>query len=183
MNENKNIKTYSLIGAICSIICGIYFFVHLFSYGATIISIYYMVLCVLPYIMIAVLLLLRKKHVMWLIPSGICLYQTFRQWHWFLFDDTLDCAVAICLILAQTILFIILLCNTIPALEEKAMAINEVLWFVPAFLMLIGYIINIFNYYTIRNYFIGNGFFYPLWLDSNITLCNGSRTMLQQPLD
>lgn len=156
MNENKNIKTYSLIGAICSIICGIYFFVHPFSYDATIISIYYMVLCVLPYIMIAVLLLLRKKHVMWLIPSGICLYQTFRQWHWFLFDDTLDCAVAICLILAQTILFIILLCNTIPALEKKAMAINEVLWFVPAFLMLIGYIINIFNYYTITNYFIGN---------------------------
>lgn len=36
------------------------------------------------------------------------------------------------------------------------MAINEVLWFVPAFLMLIGYIINIFNYYTITNYFIGN---------------------------
>lgn len=155
-NKNKNIKTYSLIGAICSIICGIYFFVHPFSYDATIISIYYMVLCVLPYIMIAVLLLLRKKHVMWLIPSGICLYQTFRQWHWFLFDDTLDCAVAICLILAQTILFIILLCNTIPALEKKAMAINEVLWFVPAFLMLIGYIINIFNYYTIINYFIGN---------------------------
>lgn len=61
MNENKNIKTYSLIGAICSIICGIYFFVHPFSYDATIISIYYMVLCVLPYIMIAVLLLLRKK--------------------------------------------------------------------------------------------------------------------------
>ena len=156
MNENKNIKTYSLIGAICSIICGIYFFVHPFSYGATIISIYYMVLCVLPYIMITVLLLLRKKNVIWLIPSGICLYQTFRQWHWFLFDDTLDCAVAICLILAQTILFIILLCNTIPALEKKAMAINEVLWFVPAFLMFIGYIINIFNYYTIRNYFIGN---------------------------
>ena len=100
MNEDKNIKTYSLIGAVCSIICSIYFFVRPFSYGATI-SIYYMVLCVLPYIMIAVLLLLRKKHMMWLIPSGIWLYQTFRQWHWFLFDDTLDCAVAICLILAQ----------------------------------------------------------------------------------
>ena len=153
MNEDKNIKTYSLIGAVCSIICSIYFFVGPFSYGATI-SIYYMVLCVLPYIMIAVLLLLRKKHVMWLIPSGICLYQTFRQWHWFLFDDTLDCAVAICLILAQTILFIILLCNTIPALEKKAMAINEILWFVPAFLMFIGYVINVFNYYTIRSYYV-----------------------------
>ena len=153
MNEDKNIKTYSLIGAVCSIICSIYFFVRPFSYGATI-SIYYMVLCVLPYIMIAVLLLLRKKHMMWLIPSGIWLYQTFRQWHWFLFDDTLDCAVAICLILAQTILFIILLCNTIPALEKKAMAINEILWFVPAFLMFIGYVINVFNYYTIRSYYV-----------------------------
>lgn len=154
MNEDKNIKTYSLIGAVCSIICSIYFFMPL-PYGNGI-SISYMVLYVLPYIMIAVLLLLRKKNVIWLIPSAICLYRTFRQWHWFLFDDTLDCAIAICLILAQTILFIILLCNTIPALEKKAMAINEVLWFVPAFLMLIGYIINIFNYYTIRNYFIGN---------------------------
>ena len=75
MNEDKNIKTYSLIGAVCSIICSIYFFVRPFSYGTTIISIYYIVLCVLPYIMIAVLLLLRKKHVMWLIPLGICLYR------------------------------------------------------------------------------------------------------------
>ena len=41
MNEDKNIKTYSLIGAVCSIICSIYFFVRPFSYGATI-SIYYM---------------------------------------------------------------------------------------------------------------------------------------------
>lgn len=156
MNEDKSIKTYSLIGAVCSIICSIYFFMRPFSYGATIIGIYNIVPYVLPYIMIAVLLLLRKKNVIWLIPSGICLYQTFRQWHWFLFDDTLDCAVAICLILAQIILFIILLCNTIPALEKKAMAINEVLWFVPALLMFIGCVINIFNYYTIRNYFIGN---------------------------
>ena len=40
MNEDKNIKTYSLIGAVCSIICSIYFFVRPFSYGATISMLY-----------------------------------------------------------------------------------------------------------------------------------------------
>ena len=152
MNEDKNIKTYSLIGAVCSIICSIYFRASFFIWCYYKYLLYGTVRSPIYYDCSAAIIKEKTYDVAYSI--GNLVYQTFRQWHWFLFDDTLDCAVAICLILAQTILFIILLCNTIPALEKKAMAINEILWFVPAFLMFIGYVINVFNYYTIRSYYV-----------------------------
>lgn len=145
MNEEKNVKLSSLIGAVCLAICAvcywqIYSAVNLYS-----------VLRSFSYIMMAVLLFYRKKYVIWIIPLGIQVYFAFIGWIHF-FAGTVEFIIVFSLILAPIVLFIVLLCNTVSSLEKKAMVIDKNIWFLPALLLFIGYILLIITYhiYDIR---------------------------------
>ena len=145
MNKEKKITLYSVIGAICCIICALLyssrFDFNLARFGwraqreATV--------QIIVFLMIAILLFFRKKNIIWIIPfvAQIWLWKSTYLGY---FGSNAMCPAMlkvsiVCLLLAYVTMLLILLCNTISAFEKAAMRINKFIWFIPAILMFVGF--------------------------------------------
>lgn len=145
MNKEKKITLYSVIGAICCIICALLyssrFDFELARYGwgeqrkATV--------QIIVFLMIAILLFFRKKNIIWIIPF-VALIWLWKLTYSSYFASYSICPAMLkigvaCYLLAYVTMLLILLCNTISAFEKAAMRINKFIWFIPAILMFVGF--------------------------------------------
>ena len=144
MNKEKKITLYSVIGAICCIICVLLYSsrFNFILFGGKISR--RIIVQIIVFLMIAILLFFRKKNIIWIIPfvAQIWLWKSTYSW---CFDSRAYCPAmrkigVVCLLLAYVTMLLILLCNTISAFEKMAMRINKFIWFIPAIFMFVGFV-------------------------------------------
>ena len=197
MNKEKKITLYSVIGAICCIICALLyssrFDFDLARFGwraqreATV--------QIIVFLMIAILLFFRKKNIIWIIPfvAQIWLWKSTYSGY---FGSNAICPAMlkisiVCLLLAYVTMLLILLCNTISAFEKAAMRINKFIWFIPAILMFIGFGVQngrVLVYQVISYLKLGIPIFFKIYgvqplVEALILLCIGIwiKNIYQEP--
>lgn len=184
MNKEKKVTPYSLIGAVCCIICACTYVV--FGYGD---FVYIWKSVVL--LMVAILLLIRKKTIIWIFPFAV------QIWIWKIenleLHDTFYSVAEVCLLLAYVTMLLILSCNTISALKKVAMKANKFVWFIPAVLMFVGCGVMEGRFQTLRYIRFEHGYFfstigflfstYRFLIEALILLCIGIwiKTIYQEP--